>query len=406
VGFLVVALIAAVLIIPRLGGDPVSSSAAPTPTSAPTATTPAPTPSPTPAALQKPTKAKLVIDKSMTSAGPKPSLPWPTSGQAKVEIPGIGVLGHSGSGRSVPIASIAKVMTAYTVLRDHPISAGQSGPTITVSDAEAAAYPDQKAQGLSVVEVAAGERITERDALKGLLIASGDNMAEILARWDGGSESAFVSRMNANARRLGMSSTHYADSTGLDPGTVSTVGDLLTLAPRAMSMSTIAQLVGTSSDSIPLNSPIHNPNSLLGVDGVYGIKTGTTTAAGGCLLFAAHRKVSGHTVTIYGAVLGIGGARSEIHSNARDAGDALVVGAGDSLHRIILIHKDETVATLIGKNGKKVQLTVAKAVSVTGWSGQKFRFSLPTSLRTGRAPTEVIIHTPTGTRTVRLVKQT
>jgi D-alanyl-D-alanine carboxypeptidase (penicillin-binding protein 5/6) len=398
--------VAAALVLPRLGGDPAPVSAAvPTSSAEPSRSAAPVVAPPKPAKPKKPSTAKLVLKKTLVSAGPKPSLPWPSSGQAQVEIPGIGSLGHSGASGGVPIASVTKVMTAYTVLRDHPLGAGQSGPTITVSPAEAAAYPDQKAQGLSLVVVAAGEKLTERQALKGLLIASGDNMAEILARWDAGSVPAFVAKMNANARRLGMSHTHYVDPNGVDPGSVSSAADLLRLAPKAMAQPTLAQLAGTASDSIPLNPTIHNPNSLLGLHGVYGIKTGTTTAAGGCLLFAAHRKVNGETVTIYGAVLGISGERSAIHSNARDAGDALVVGAGDVLHKIVLVRPGQTVATLTGSKGDPVRLTVAKGLSVTGWSGQTFRFSLPGGLRAGKAPTRLIVHTPTGTRTLQLVRQ-
>jgi len=404
VSFLVIAALSAVVALTQFDrGVRVTPTAAPT--ASPTPAVVAPTPSPSPTEPQKPSKAKLAINKRLTAAGPKPSLPWPTSGQAKVEIAGVGVIGHSGSTRSVPIASITKVMTAYTILRDHPLSSGQSGPKITVTAAEAAAYPDQKANGESVVVVAAGEKITERQALTGLLVASGGNMANILARWDAGSVPAFVAKMNRNARRLGMTSTHYADASGLSSGSVSTAADLLKLAPAAMAKPTLAELVGTQSTAIPLNPVINNPNTLLGVHGVIGIKTGTTTTAGGCLLFAARREVDGHTSTIYGAVLGISGDRSAIHSNARDAGDALVVGAGDSLHRIALLRAGQTVATLVDQKGVPVKLTVAKTVSVTGWSGQKFRFSLPTSLRTGRAPTKLTVHTPTRTFTVKLVKQ-
>lgn len=403
VGGLIALLVA--LVLPHLGQDgartPVAALA-PAPL-AKAVTTPAATPSPSPTVQLKPSRAVLAISPKKTSAGPAPALPWPASGQAIVEVPGLGVLGHSGSSRAVPIASITKVMTAYTVLRDHPLGRGQSGPTITVSEAEAAAYAGQKAAGESVVQVAAGEKLTQREALKGLLIASGGNMAEILARWDASSVPAFVQRMNSNARRLGMSSTHYADTGGLSPSSVSTVRDLLRLAPAAMAQPTLAELVGTSASSIPLNEHIANPNSLLGLHGIVGIKTGTTTAAGGCLLFAAHREVDGRTMTIYGAVLGISGDRSAIHSNARDAADALVVGAGDALHPIALVRAGQTVATLTDRKGRPVQLTVAKDVTVRGWSGQKFRFALPSSLRKGVPPKQLTVHTPSRTFTVKLV---
>jgi D-alanyl-D-alanine carboxypeptidase (penicillin-binding protein 5/6) len=228
-------------------------------------------------------------------------------------------------------------------------------------------------------------------------------MADILARWDAGSVPAFVSKMNSNARRLGMSSTRYADASGLDDASVSTAADLLNLAPAAMAEPALAQIVGLSTASIPLNPQIRNFNSLLGVHGVFGIKPGTTTAAGGCLLFAAHRRVGNRTVTIYGAVLGIDGSRDQILSNARDASDALVVGAGDSLHKITVVRAGQPVATYVDNSGERIQLTVKDNVTVTGWSGQKFRLSLPSSLHTGKAPAHVTIHTPTKTMTVKLV---
>jgi D-alanyl-D-alanine carboxypeptidase len=82
----------------------------------------------------------------------------------------VGSMAHLGPGahRVVPIASVAKVMTAYVVLRDHPLSDGEAGPTIVVRRAEAAAYPGQRAQSESLVEVETGERITERQALEAL----------------------------------------------------------------------------------------------------------------------------------------------------------------------------------------------------------------------------------------------
>jgi serine-type D-Ala-D-Ala carboxypeptidase (penicillin-binding protein 5/6) len=101
----------------------------------------------------------------------------------------------------VPIASVAKLMTAYVILQDHPLSAGASGPDITVQPSEAAAYPAQSRDGDALVPVAAGEAISERRALEALLLPSADNMARILARWTG---------------------TSYTDASGLDSSSTST----------------------------------------------------------------------------------------------------------------------------------------------------------------------------------------
>src|SRR5262245_13612407 len=114
--------------------------------------------------------------------GTAPTIPWPKTGQAVVEVDGLGRLGSSGGSRPVPIASLAKVRTAYLVLRDPPLRVDEDGPKVTVSAEEAAAYPAQLASGESVVQVAAGEVLTERQALQALLLPSGNNIAYILAR--------------------------------------------------------------------------------------------------------------------------------------------------------------------------------------------------------------------------------
>ena len=83
---------------------------------------------------------------------------WPADGVSAADISGFGVVAGPGATRPVPIASVAKVMTAYVILHDHPLPAGGSGPDITVQPSEAAAYPSQVRDGDSLVPVVAGER--------------------------------------------------------------------------------------------------------------------------------------------------------------------------------------------------------------------------------------------------------
>ena len=73
---------------------------------------------------------------------------------------------------------------------------------IAVAAADAAVYAGDQRQGQSVVKVAAGEKLTERQALEAMLIPSGNNIASLLARWDAGSEAAFAAKMNTRARQL------------------------------------------------------------------------------------------------------------------------------------------------------------------------------------------------------------
>src|SRR5215472_10873119 len=132
----------------------------------------------------------MVLTASVTTMPVLPGAPprpdWPGRAEAAVGLPGIGLLGAHGGSRPVPIASLAKIMTAYLVLSDHPLPAGGPGPAITVTAADVTAYDSDQRQGQSVVRVVAGEKLTERQALEAMLIPSGNNIAALLARWDAG----------------------------------------------------------------------------------------------------------------------------------------------------------------------------------------------------------------------------
>src|SRR6516165_10251561 len=149
--------------------------------------------------------ASVTTIRVLPGAAPRPD--WPGQAEAAVGLPGTGLLGTHGGSQPVPIASLAKIMTAYLVLSGHPLSAGASGPAITVTAADASAYASDQRQGQSVVRVTRGETLTERQALEAMLIPSGNNIASLLARWDAGTEATFVARMNTQARHLGLHST-------------------------------------------------------------------------------------------------------------------------------------------------------------------------------------------------------
>jgi serine-type D-Ala-D-Ala carboxypeptidase (penicillin-binding protein 5/6) len=232
-----------------------------------------------------------------------PSTVWPADGQAAVRIGQSQV--HAGPKQhAAAIASIAKVMTAYLVLRDHPLRPGQDGPTITLTDADVADTDRRRRQQESVVPIVAGEQLTERQALQALLLPSANNIAAVLARWDAGSADRFVARMNATARSLGMIHTRYTDPSGYDDATVSTAADQLRLVDRAMRLPVFASIVATPSATLPVAGTVHNTNRLLGHKGFVGVKTGSTAAAGGCFAFRAIRWIDGKRTTITGVVLG------------------------------------------------------------------------------------------------------
>jgi serine-type D-Ala-D-Ala carboxypeptidase (penicillin-binding protein 5/6) len=250
-----------------------------------------------------------------------PGTVWPADGQAAVRI-GQSRVQAGPNQHAAPIASVAKVMTAYVLLRHHPLQLGQDGPTITLTDADVADTERRRGQDESVVSIVAGEQLTERQALQALLLPSANNIAAVLARWDAGSADAFVARMNATARSLRMTHTRYTDPSGYDDATVSTAADQLRIVDRAMRLPVFATIVATPSATLPVAGTVHNTNRLLGHDGFVGVKTGSDDAAGGCFAFRAIRWIDGKRRTITGVVLGQAGP--DRIAAALEAADAIV----------------------------------------------------------------------------------
>ncbi len=247
-----------------------------------------------------------------------PTTVWPAYGQAAVQIGQSQIQGGPNQ-HAAPIASVAKVMTAYVVLRDHPLRLGEDGPTITLTDADVADTNRRLENNESVVPIAAGEQLTELLALHALLLPSANNIAAVLARWDAGSVDGFVARMNATALSLGMTHTRYTDPSGYDEATVSTAADQVRIVDRAMSLPVFASIVATPSATLPVAGTVSNTNTLLGNDGFVGVKTGSGVGTCGCFAFRAIRWIDGKRTTITGVVLGQPGSEAAAGLAAADA---------------------------------------------------------------------------------------
>lgn len=238
-----------------------------------------------------------------------PTVPWPDIGQASYALDGRTL--SSPDQQPVPIASVAKVMTAYLVVhhlspRDH----------LVVEADDVADTQRREGRGESVVKIADGEVLSRDEALIALLLPSANNVAAMLAERVAGSRLAFVALMNATARELAMSQTTYTDPSGFSSSTVSTANDQLLLLRAAMRSAVLTRIMGTADAVLPVAGPVHNTNSLLGRDGFVAGKTGSTSAAGGCLVF---RAVRGGRV-LDGVVLGQRGGRL-IDAGLRAASD-------------------------------------------------------------------------------------
>ncbi|MEU1913773.1 D-alanyl-D-alanine carboxypeptidase [Streptomyces massasporeus] len=311
---------------------------------------------------------ELTAKDSYTFEGGKVDIPWPADGQAALDVQGIGTFGSSGEQKPVPIASVAKVMTAYVILRDHPLKSGQDGPKILIDQA---AQDQSDAGQESTVDVTKGDKITEREALESILIASANNVARLLARWDAGSEKAFVQKMNDAAKDLGMKNTTYTDPSGLNNTTVSTAVDQVKLAKAAMLQPAFRE-VATMMSYVDYKQKKHdNWNRLVGYNNVTGIKTGTTTSALGNLVFAARKDVNGETHRIIGAVVRqpAGGPDNTILGAALHEGDKLIRAAQGALESATILKKGDVVGYADDGLGGRTPVAVTEDVTAVGWAG-------------------------------------
>ena len=235
---------------------------------------------------------------------PGPAIGWPAQGQAAYTTSELDAIRVGGSEVPVPIASVTKVMTAYVVLQEAPLDPGESGPSIRITEADVADTARRRANGESVVAVAAGEDLTQLQALQALMLPSANNVAVVLARSTAGSVDAFVELMNETADDLGMDDTVYTDPSGMADATVSTASDQVRLFDAAMRDPVFAAVAGATSAQLPVAGTVVTTSRLLGRDGFVAGKTGSHDAAGGCYAFRVVREIDGRDVAITGVVLG------------------------------------------------------------------------------------------------------
>ncbi|WP_433292909.1 D-alanyl-D-alanine carboxypeptidase family protein [Actinoplanes sp. CA-030573] len=302
----------------------------------------------------------------------KLSLPWPSQGSAELMVEGLGRLGGSGAAKPAAIGSVAKVMTAYVILKNHPLSGGEEGPDITVTAADVADYQARIASGQSLVAVAAGERISEREALEALMLPSANNVAHMLGVWDAGSQDAFLTRMNQAADELGMKNTHYTDPSGFLPSTVSTAADQVLLGRAALKDPVFAAIVAQPSATIPVAGAIKNYNDLLGELGVFGIKTGSTDDAGGNLLFSAHLQVAGRTFTVVGAVFQQPGSNTPQQLAQVNRVVRKLLTAVRAAVKQYTILADKALGQVSTAWGSTVPVSPAAPLKVVGWPGLSY----------------------------------
>ncbi|HEY8815285.1 MAG TPA: D-alanyl-D-alanine carboxypeptidase, partial [Candidatus Dormibacteraeota bacterium] len=303
-----------------------------------------------------------------TVPGTVPRIPWPTGGSGAMGAAGLGLIASSGNERPVSAASVTKVMTALVILTDKPLKKDETGPAITITDADVQSYLVDQANKESVVAVQSGEQLSEFQLLQGLLIPSANNFAQTLARWDAGSIDAFVASMNKRAVALQMTHTTFTDTSGAAPDTVSTPSDLMLLGMEAMKLDVFAQIVSTPQVDLPVAGRVFNVDGALGQSGIIGIKTGSGLAEGANFLFAADAPIDGQNVTLYGCVMGL-----PTLARAFAAAKSLIASMRANLHVRRIIAKNQAVATYSTPWGGQSDLLSTVDVDLVEWPGTILR---------------------------------
>ncbi|MFE7809695.1 D-alanyl-D-alanine carboxypeptidase [Streptomyces sp. NPDC057430] len=340
---------------------------------------------------------------TFTFEGGELQMPWPTEGQGAVEVEGVGSLGTYGAQKPAPIASVTKTMTAYVILRDHPIKGNDEGPEIEI-DKKAADEAGAKFESTAAVKE--GQKYTEKELLQLLMIPSANNVARRLARWDAGSEAAFVEKMNDAAKDLGMTDSVYTDPSGLESSTVSTPQDQLKLAKAVMQYDVFREIVNMPSvtvDGVP--GELQNNNNIVLEPGVSGIKTGSSTPAGGNLLWSANTVIDGKNRRILGIVMGAKDARL-LHEKLQlsiDYSLELIQQAQKDVTSAAVVRKGQVVGYIDDGLGGRTPVVADKEVKAVGWPGLKVDLELtdggkavPHTGKAGDVVGQVSIGTGTG----------
>ncbi|TXS31507.1 D-alanyl-D-alanine carboxypeptidase [Streptomyces sp. ms191] len=336
---------------------------------------------------------RLVASEHTHTVEGRLDIPWPAKGQGAVRIPGSGTISTFGVQKPVPTASVAKVMTAYVVLKDHPLRKGEAGPTITV-DAKAVAEGNSENES-RIVGLTEGSTYSQLDMLKMLMIPSGNNAARLLARWDTGSDSeaAFVEKMNAGARELGMTDTTYTDPSGLDAGTASTAVDQLKLAEAVMKNDVFRSVVSLPDAEIKdLSQRLINNNTLLNAHelSIRGIKTGSSTPAGGALMWAGYKSVGDETPLILGTLMD---QRADGPDPNATRSLALVLANSRKVIESVraaltaepVVRRGQTVGYVDDGLGGRTPLVATADLKVVATPGQRLRLVLGTAGKGGSA---------------------
>lgn len=251
------------------------------------------------------------------------------------------------------IASLTKIMTTIVAIEN-------------IDDInEYVTIPYEALEGLieanaSVAGFKLGQKVTYKDLLYGILLPSGADAAKTVAYYIAGSEEKYVDLMNEKAENLGLTNTHFANTSGLDTDNhYSTVRDISIILKYALQNETFKEIYTTntyttSDNSLTFKSVYSNYLNRYNLENkyIYGSKTGYTTLAGYCL-----STIANYDGVEYMLITTNADGTSNYPLHIMDA-NMIYDYYINNYHYLNIINKDDLLITLDTKNSKEDKLEI------------------------------------------------
>jgi D-alanyl-D-alanine carboxypeptidase (penicillin-binding protein 5/6) len=213
-----------------------------------------------------------------------------------------------------------------------------------------------------VAPVRSGWTFTERELIEIMLIDSANNYATTIVQWAFGSNQAYLDAATAWLAKNGLTNMTVVDSSGLDPRSTGTIGDVVRLGEIALQNPVVAEIVGTASIHIHDIGLVTNTNAMIGRDGIDGIKTGTLFSFGANLLFSSTIEVGTTNIRLVGAVLG-----GPDHPTINAAIASLISQAREGFHEVQLVTEGEVFASYATSWDAEARAVAAESASFVVW---------------------------------------
>ncbi|MEV5070796.1 D-alanyl-D-alanine carboxypeptidase [Microbacterium sp. LMI12-1-1.1] len=325
---------------------------------------------------------------SSTPVGAAPAaatLAFPSQGAAAISVSGgdaylgptaSGIWATSGTDEARAMASLTKLITAMVILDAKPLAdANDPGPTITFDKADHDLYDKYYVMGATIARMPTGSTMSLRDALATMLIPSASNYAEAVSTWAFGSQGAFLDAARRWLSAHGLTGTTIVEPTGISSRNTSTPADLLMIGKLAIAHPAIASIAATPSLSLPGPGGMSNTNTLLGVNGITGLKTGNLGEDSYNLLYSATLDVgAAEPLTVVGVTLG-GATRESVNRDVIRTLDSIRAG----FQHVPLVSEGREVGSFSTPWGSTARMVVAEDASIFTWSDTPITATMTTT---------------------------